>query len=232
MKILNKLEAALLIGLILAILVGATESTRKIRDEISDNVLRLHILANSDSDEDQSLKLKIRDRVLEKCPEIFDGTDISAAASKAKEKLDALLAAAREVIAECGFDYDVRANVTDMYFEAREYDGFTMPAGEYAALRIEIGEAKGKNWWCVMYPPLCLPAAEKTTEDYFTEKQCDMLGSPKKYKLAFRLLELAEELKSLAEEAPPQPAARSFGVVCRKRAVNVLLMRRMLLIKR
>lgn len=198
MKLLNKIEAACLIGIVLTLLCGNLEKTASVRDKITDNVLRLHILANSDSDEDQSLKLKVRDELLRRCPELFSGEGIAQAADIARKKLDELTEAARRIIKENGFDYPVTAGVTDMRFDKRNYDGFTMPAGKYTALRVEIGEAAGRNWWCVMYPPLCLPAAEEKAEDYFDSEQCDILENPEKYEVRFKILELVESLGELS----------------------------------
>lgn len=195
MKLLTKFEIACLAGLALTLIFGDIRHTAGVRDQITDNVLRLHILANSDSDEDQTLKLDVRDKILELCPELFDGMNAAEAADIARGKLDEITSAARKIIDAQGKDYSVTANITDMYFNAREYESFTMPAGNYTALRVQIGEAEGKNWWCVMYPPLCLPAAEEETKDYFDDEECDMLQNPKKYEVKFKILEFADKIK-------------------------------------
>lgn len=215
MKILTKIEIALLLGLALTLIFGDIKRTSDVRDKITDNVMRLHILANSDSDEDQSMKLKVRDKMLEICPELFDGRDINDASSIAQEKLEQIVNSASEIIKNEGKNYSVDAKITDMYFDERKYDNFTMPAGCYTALRIEIGEAKGRNWWCVMYPPLCLPAAEDEAYDYFTNDECDMLKNPRKYEIKFKILDIADKIKERSSNAgkscyAPDPKSKSF----------------------
>lgn len=134
--------------------------------EIRDSSLRLHILANSDSQEDQALKLKVRDRVLAQCGGLFSGTQNAGDAKKlAQAHLDEIVECAEKVLRENGCDDSVQAQVVNMHFETRVYEGFAMPAGNYDAVRITIGEAEGHNWWCVLFPPLCLPAAESTSQD-------------------------------------------------------------------
>jgi len=156
---MRKLDFALLIGLVIAIVVSNFTSFEKSYESLQNGVLRLHILANSDSDEDQQLKLKVRDRILEYSSEFFgEGFSIDEVENSLKKKLDRIKEIAYEVIRENGFSYNVECEFVNMDFTAREYDGLTMPAGNYDALRITIGDAEGKNWWCVMYPPLCIPA--------------------------------------------------------------------------
>ena len=126
--------------------------------------MRIHILANSDSAMDQSLKLAVRDRVLQTCSEYFEDCDSKEEAMRiTRDHLDEIESAARQEIRDRGFDYDVRAEVGQAYFNTRYYDDFTMPAGWYDSLRLTIGEGGGKNWWCVMYPSLCVGAACRDT---------------------------------------------------------------------
>lgn len=124
--------------------------------EIQEDVLRLHILANSDSEEDQAVKLKVRDRILLESGELFNTVgDKSSAQEKAAENTDKVEQIAKEVLAEEGFSYPVTAKVTRQFFDTRVYDGFTMPAGWYDSLQVVLGEGEGHNWWCVLYPRLC-----------------------------------------------------------------------------
>lgn len=128
--------------------------------ELSDKVVRLHVLANSDSEEDQTLKLKVRDRLLAYTEPILAGAaDRREAEALLRGQLLELERLAREEIREEGYDYDVAVQLEDTVFPTREYEGFTLPAGKYLALRIVIGEGAGKNWWCVVFPPLCASAA-------------------------------------------------------------------------
>ena len=129
--------------------------------DIEDSVLRLHIVANSDSDEDQALKLKVRDEVVERCGFLFENC-VSAEQSikTAADNIGFIKYVAEQVITENGYNYDADCQVTQCSFPTKQYerpgDGVvSLPRGEYNALNIKIGAAKGKNWWCVMYPPLC-----------------------------------------------------------------------------
>jgi len=128
----------------------------RLQQAISDKVLRFHVLANSDSEADQNLKLAVRDAVgsymqkkltgvedLEECEQIVNGN------------LDEIQEVAAETIAQNGYDYDVTAELEYTSFPVKSYGSYTFPAGEYEALRVVIGEGKGHNWWCVMYPNMC-----------------------------------------------------------------------------
>jgi stage II sporulation protein R len=130
------------------------------QNELSDKVVRLHVLANSDSEEDQALKLQVRDAVLVRAEELLtEAADRKEAESLLRGRLLEFEGIAAETIAQAGYDYPVSVELTDTEFPTKEYDGFTLPAGEYLALRVLIGEATGQNWWCVVFPPLCTTAA-------------------------------------------------------------------------
>ncbi|NLK71195.1 MAG: stage II sporulation protein R [Clostridiales bacterium] len=210
---MRKLDFALLIGLVIAIVVSNFTSFEKSYESLQNGVLRLHILANSDSDEDQQLKLKVRDRILEYSSEFFgEGFSIDEVENSLKKKLDRIKEIAYEVIRENGFSYNVECEFVNMDFTAREYDGLTMPAGNYDALRITIGDAEGKNWWCVMYPPLCIPATTvkkdiddadesetiitaKNSEDFFSKEEYEIMEHPERYKVRFKILEIYDGIK-------------------------------------
>ena len=130
-------------------------------NDIEDSVLRLHIVANSDSDEDQALKLKVRDEVVDRCGFLFENC-VSAEQSikTAADNIGFIIYVAEQVITENGYNYDADCQVTQCSFPTKQYERpgdsvVSLPRGEYNALNIKIGAAKGKNWWCVMYPPLC-----------------------------------------------------------------------------
>ena len=157
-KRLHIWEIALLIGMAVFLISGAVSLQN--RDQLADKVVRLHILANSDSEEDQALKLRVRYRVLERATELLEQTgDRREAADVLQSHLPELERIAAEEISDCGYEYDVTAEVANTMFPTKEYDGFTLPAGEYLALRIIIGEGNGHNWWCVVFPPLCTTEA-------------------------------------------------------------------------
>ncbi len=168
-------------------------------EELRNNVLRLHIIANSDSAEDQELKLKIRDEILKKSGDIFDNANniedaILIADKRTKEFCDI----ANRVIKENGFSYQATVFIGDSYFETREYDSFTLPAGVYKSLIIKVGKSQGKNWWCVIFPEICLPAAMKgDLTDTVSEDSAEIAKKPQKYIMRFKAVEIYEEIKNL-----------------------------------
>lgn len=130
--------------------------------EISNDVFRFHILANSDSEEDQALKLKVRDKVLEKTKILFDTANSKSDAEKfVKANLETIEEIAQNEVYENGYNYPVKAEIVNMHFDTRYYESYTLPAGMYDALRITIGNAKGHNWWCVMYPSICISTVDE-----------------------------------------------------------------------
>ena len=197
---MKRLAAAMIISLIFSICMIDYSDFTKTRNSLEEGVLRLHILANSDSEEDQQLKLKVRDAILEECPYLFVNADTPDEMMKtAEENSDRIKSVAERVISENGKNYDVKCEVVNMHFDTRVYDEITMPEGDYNAVRITIGEALGRNWWCVMYPPLCVPPASDPTElsEYFSESEVDMLTKPVKYEAKFKCAELLEELSEM-----------------------------------
>lgn len=151
----NKLhtwEAALLLAVAAALLWGACTLQRQ--DALEQKVIRLHVIANSDSEADQALKLRVRDRVLVLTEDILrQSGDMEEARQRLAEALPRLQQTAAEEIAAQGSRYTVSAGLEETEFPTREYDGFALPSGEYLALRVVIGEGAGKNWWCVVFPP-------------------------------------------------------------------------------
>ena len=166
--------------------------------DIRESVFRLHILANSDSSEDQQLKLKVRDRILAESEHLFsDNSDLEEAVESANSSLDFLESIAKDEIIRNGYDYDVSISVENTYFNTRTYGNITLPAGEYTALRIVIGEGAGHNWWCVMFPPICVsPSTDGVSiEDILNKEPLDIVESDR-YELRFKCLEYFEELFS------------------------------------
>ncbi len=132
-------------------------------ENISERLIRLHVIAPSDSDRDQALKLKVRDAVIRESAEMFHGcTDISKAEKICRENKQLLKNTAQSVVKENGFDYDVRVEFDREQYPVRRYEEFILPSGEYLSLRVIIGKGQGKNWWCVLYPPLCTSYASRT----------------------------------------------------------------------
>ena len=162
--------------------------------------MRLHIRANSDSAEDQNLKLKVRDAVLEYGKTAFsDVTSLSDAKKKAILLCDDFQNVAQKTVYENGFNYDVKVKVSKELFSVRTYGNVTLPAGEYNALCMEIGEGKGKNWWCVMFPMLCIPAAKGETDmsDVLTDDELELTKKNPKYDVRFKIAEIYEKITSI-----------------------------------
>lgn len=197
-------EVALMLGVLIAVMGGSW--LRREQQELADSVIRLHVIANSDSDADQTLKLAVRDRVLEEAQGLYpENATLDEARAALEGHLNTLAAAGREVVEEQGRDYPVTARLEDCWFPTREYEGFALPAGNYTALRVTIGEGQGRNWWCVAFPPLCLGAASETVDQaaqagLFTPGQAALVtGDGEGYVLKFKALELLGELQGLFE---------------------------------
>ena len=171
---MRKKEWFVLIACIISIACSCVCSFGEECSFIRENTLRLHILANSDSPADQGLKLKIRDAVLSHSGELFSGCDTrQKMVGAAQEQLSDIQRIAEQTAMHNGYDLPVTVSITDMFFETRRYDNVLLPAGTYTAVRIELGEAAGKNWWCVLYPPLCVSAAQTG----FTEEEAQISDS-------------------------------------------------------
>ena len=166
--------------------------------EIRKDVFRLHILANSDTDKDQNLKLKVRDAVLEYTENLYKNSNTKEEAEILTSKnLQNIANVAKQVIVDNGYNYNVTCQIEDVYFNTRTYENVTMPSGTYRALQIKIGNAKGKNWWCVMYPSLCVGASTdyKALDDKLNDKEYDTLVNEKtQYK--FKIVEIYERIVS------------------------------------
>ena len=166
--------------------------------DIRSDVLRLHVIANSDTDIDQDVKLKVRDAVLTKGAEIFDGSvNVKNAKEKLTPELEKLEKEAVSVLNENGLGYGAKVKLTDEYFPVREYENFTLPSGRYMSLTVTLGSGEGHNWWCVMFPPLCLPAAEDKESVYdavFSQEETQIIENKQKYKIKFKILEWTDEI--------------------------------------
>ena len=190
MKKLAKISTyVLIITLLLSVLPTDAEAN------IYEDTIRLHILANSDSKEDQALKISVRDGLLLEYGErLRSAGSFEGAAQLAEGLLSEIESFAEELINAEGYDYSVTAILSEEWYETRDYDGFSLPCGIYTSLRILIGEGKGKNWWCVMYPPLCLDMASSEIYDNKYSEEENALISADGYRIKFKLLELAADL--------------------------------------
>lgn len=175
-------------------------------EEIYDTVVRLHVLANSDSEEDQALKLKVRDAVLEvTTPLLAECSSQDEARSLLETRETDIQAAAEAVIAAEGYAYPVSILLDLEEYPERDYDSFCFPAGTYLSLRVCIGEAEGQNWWCCLFPPLCLGtstvSSESAEEEFIsvglTPSQYKIITESDKpvYKVRFKILEVFQGLR-------------------------------------
>jgi len=156
---MKRMDLTLILGMFFAIVLTSFAGIAAEADELRAQVLRLHILAHSDDDNAQQLKYAIRDRILAEGANVFAGEDFNAARALALQELPQFERLAQDVIAEFGYTYTASARLVNMHFDTAFYSNAATPAGMYDAVRIVIGEGVGQNWWCVMFPPLCLPAA-------------------------------------------------------------------------
>lgn len=157
--------AEIVLLLFLAAFLASGAMALQTGQELSDKVVRLHVLANSDSQEDQALKLKVRDRILAYTEPLLAGAaDRREAEALLRGRVLELERVAAQEIRANGYDYAVTIELEDTVFPTREYEGFTLPAGKYLALRTIIGEGAGRNWWCVVFPPLCAAASAEVPE--------------------------------------------------------------------
>ena len=192
-KILTVLITLTLLITTLAVLPVHGES------EIYSNVLRLHVIANSDSEDDQNLKLLVRDAVLAEAQILLCNVyDRAKAEETVMQNIEILRSVAERTVFDNGYDYPVAIELGKEEYPTKNYESCSFPAGEYTSLRILIGEAAGQNWWCVLFPPLCLSAA--TDADAFasvgiTDNQYQIITDSEstKYKIRFKILESFSE---------------------------------------
>lgn len=192
-------ELALLLALAVTILWGAASLGQQ--EELGRKVIRLHVIANSDSPEDQALKLRVRDRVLARAQEILEqSADMEQAEQALTAALPELTREARETLAAEGCAQPVQARLEPAEFPTKDYDGFSLPAGKYLALRVIIGQGAGQNWWCMVFPPLCTAAAcqwqDAGQAAGLEEDDLSLMAEEDAgYELRFRSVELWEMLR-------------------------------------
>ncbi len=169
---------------------------------MKENLVRLHIVANSDSDEDQALKLQVRDAVVENLQTVMEKIpSVEEAKAYLQEHLEEIEVLVNRVIREAGFQDQAHVELTDVAFGTRNYDTFSLPAGVYHSLKITIGRGEGRNWWCVVFPTLCLPA---TTEGFgsaavgsgFSEDMTNTLQRDEGYEVRFFLLDCLGKIEN------------------------------------
>jgi stage II sporulation protein R len=193
-------EAALMAGVACAALSAGW--TAQAQSALADKVIRLHVIAHSDSDEDQALKLQVRDAVLEEASALLE-PELTREETEAvlADHLEDLAAAGAAVVAEAGASYPVSASLERTWFPTKEYDGFALPAGTYQALRVVIGDGDGRNWWCVVFPPLCLSSVSEVAETAMAagldgDEVKLITGESGGYVVKFKCMELLGQLQN------------------------------------
>jgi len=183
------------------VFISAKSYANNVLDDLSDNFFRLHILANSDSDEDQNLKLKVRDNIIKYMNQLsYDGLTKQDAINLTCSNLNNFKQIAEKTIIDEGYDYSVNLEIGNFYFPTKEYGNISLPAGYYDALKIEIGNANGKNWWCSLFPPLCFVdisagVIDEESEEFLKENLSDeefaiITSDDETVKFKFRIVEM------------------------------------------
>ena len=193
--ILGIVSLVILIGGFTVIKGNSVQATGM--EDISEKIIRFHVLANSDSDEDQELKLKVRDEVIGyMTPILNESKSLDESRELLLSNQKKVIELAKEVIKKEGYDYDVNVELAMTNFPVKTYGNVTLPQGEYEAFRVLIGEAKGENWWCVMFPPLCFidmskgqisyEKSEEQLSGVLTEEEQSLITSSEDSKIEFR----------------------------------------------
>ena len=198
----NLLRVLLILFLLMIfIFITAKSYANSIFENLTENVFRLHILANSDSNEDQELKLQVRDEIIKYIKTLTsDCKTKNEVISIVSSNLDKLVQIAKKTITQNGYNYDVTVELGNFYFPTKYYGNVSMPAGNYDAIRIKIGKAEGKNWWCSLFPSLCITDvsngiidknAEKTLKSNLNSEEYTLITSNNQdVKFKFKLIEL------------------------------------------
>lgn len=191
-------------NLVLLLLLGIQYGkNRRLQQQIAEKVLRFHVLANSDNEADQELKLAVRDAVGAQMGELLSGVKSRAACEEiVRENLDGITETAKAVVTEAGYDYAVHASLEEVEFPVKTYGSYTFPAGEYEALKVVIGAGEGHNWWCVMYPNMCFSGSvyevvdeesEEKLREVLTEEEYEKVLTLGDYEVRFKYLSFLNE---------------------------------------
>lgn len=204
-----KYSFILIILLSVYIFISAISYVTAVSSDLENSIFRLHVIANSDSTEDQNLKYIVRDNLIAYMNEIsLDSKNKEEAIEIAKEHIDEFHNIARKTIIDNGFDYDVTVEIGNFDFPTKHYGDISIPAGYYDALRVKIGDAKGQNWWCVMFPPLCFvnvssgivpEESKELLESELNDEEYDIISNKdsSEIKFKFKLIELLQNTNIL-----------------------------------
>lgn len=165
-------------------------------ENISNKVLRLHILANSNSTDDQDIKLGLKNYFLENTSDLFIGKTLDENISIANENIDYIQEICNTYLKN--YNQTAKVVVANEFFNTRVYDDFTLPAGYYNTIKIEIGQGEGHNWWCIVFPSVCLSACSESMNDYLTDEEIELISSG--YTPKFKIIEIYEKIKDRLEK--------------------------------
>lgn len=199
MRKIIKISVSFLLVLALFEIYGAYKD----KQFLSNNIVRLHVVANSDSESDQAIKLRVKDAVAVAVEKMQNGlVTKQEVMCVLEENLPSLETVANNVLDSLGVSDRAKVTLEKEEFDTRYYDTFSLPAGVYDALRVEIGEGEGKNWWCVAFPSLCIPSSSKDFSDTatgagFSQSVTDTISNSKPYKVRFFLLDCIGKLENL-----------------------------------
>ena len=192
----NKIYLFVPIFLVLTLVTSIVAPAVNMSEDISDKVFRLHIRANSDSETDQNLKLIVRDELLKETKDLFsDCKSLEEAVELTNNNIDFIRKTVNKTIKSNGFNFNCSVKIDKEFFETRKYDRFTLPAGVYDALIIELGQGKGHNWWCVMFPAVCISGCSEDFDSALTEEEIKMIESDN-YVIRFKAVEIFERIKN------------------------------------
>lgn len=178
------LSLIVIISTMTVLINGEVKKISTASEDYKNKLIRFHVIANSDSEEDQNLKLKVRDAVIDYLqPKLAASNSIEESEKIIISEYDELENISKNIIQENGYDYDVKVGIDYSQFPTKQYSNVVLPAGEYKALRIIIGEGSGKNWWCVMFPPLCFVDEEKGLIDKETDEKLREVLTEEEYNL-------------------------------------------------
>ena len=215
---INKIKVRLSILVLSLILVlsimtisisGEVKKISTASQDYKEKLIRFHVLANSDSEKDQNLKLKVRDAIIDYLqPKLLQSKSIEESEIIIKKEYEQIEKISKNIILENGYNYDIKVGIDYSEFPTKQYSNVVLPAGEYKALRVIIGEGNGKNWWCVMFPPLCFVDEEKGIIDkqtdnklreVLTEEEYDLISQKTKkqsnrVQVKFKIVEIIQDL--------------------------------------
>ena len=196
--ILGIVERSLLFALVLSVIVSFSDFNSSC-ESLRNDIFRIHILANSDLEKDQNVKLKVRDSILECWGDVLgDCSTKEDAEIKARQNIGKIKRLCDKTLVDNGFAYTSEVTVGKSFFETRDYGTFTLPAGTYDSLIVTLGEGNGHNWWCVIYPSVCLGGSKSKLKKIGKKSQICL--NPKKYKIRFKTLEIYEKIKAVSSK--------------------------------